>query len=232
MDYKSLEDKTTKIIENLQKLNNNISSLKNKIIMINNINSKLEKNKILKQDAYSNLTFQSNMLKNEYSYYTNIYNVILDKYSKELIELSEYILIILLSLNKLEIENNEKKKIIFNKIIYTKKLTKKTSGNLKEIFTNIINNLKVVNEFIELFNEYIKKLKVKNNDKNLHNNNFEINIKYKKEVICIEYNKYCDKFVKTINYFMECSENVIKQIDSSDLLKFFLNIKLKDNIEN
>ena len=43
MDYGNLEDKTSKIINNLQGLNTNISLLKKKIIMINNINSKLRK---------------------------------------------------------------------------------------------------------------------------------------------------------------------------------------------
>jgi hypothetical protein len=232
MDYNSLEEKTSTIIENLQGLNNNIGLLKKKILMINNINSKLEKNKILKQDANSNLTFQSYMLKNEFSYYTNIYNIIIEKYSKELFELADYILIILVSLNKLEIENNNKKKSIFSKIIFTKKFTKKTSGNLKQLFTSIINNLKVVDEFIQLFNEYIKQIKNQNNDKNLHSDNFEININYKKDIITIEYKKYCDKFIKTINYFMDCSNCVIDQIETSKLLKFFLKLKLKDNVEN
>tara|TARA_B110000285_G_C14675853_1_gene402455 strand:+ start:231 stop:578 length:348 start_codon:yes stop_codon:yes gene_type:complete len=109
MDYNVLENKTTTIIANLQILNQNISVLKNKIIQINNINSKLEKNKILKQESNNNLSFQCDMLKNEFLYYTNIYNIILDKYSKDLYELSEYILIILYSLNKLEIDNTEKK---------------------------------------------------------------------------------------------------------------------------
>ena len=56
MDYKNLEGKTSHVINNLQKLNTNMNLLKKKIIMINNVNSKLEKNKILKQDANSNLS--------------------------------------------------------------------------------------------------------------------------------------------------------------------------------
>ena len=231
MDYTSLNSNTVKIITNLQSLSNNISLLKNKIILINNINSKLEKNKILKQETNNNLNFQCDILKNEYSYYTHIYNIILAKYSKDLYELSDYILIILISLNKLEIDNVEKKQIIFNKIIYTKYITKPTSGKLKEIIVNIINNLKVVDEFIKLFNNYISKLKSDNNKKNLHSNNFELNIKYKKENIVLEYNKYCDKFIKIIDYFMECSNSVIDQIETSKLLKFFLQLKLKDNIK-
>ena len=228
MDYPGLEDKTSKIIDNLQFLKHNIALLKKKIITIQDVNLELEKNKILKQDPDSNLSFQSNMLKNEFSYYTSIYNFITTKYSKELFELSEYILIILVSLNKLEIGNEEKKKNIFSKIIYTKK-DNQNSGNLKNVFLNIINNLKLVDDFIQIFNEYISKLELKNNKKNLHCNNFEIKAKYKKEMIIIEYNKYCDKFVNTTNYFMKCCKKVINQIESSELLKFFLNIKLKDN---
>ena len=229
MDYKNLESNTNKIITNLEILNNNINLLKTKIIFINNINSKLEKNKILKQDVNSNLAFQSIMLRNDFSYYNNIYNIITNKYSKELYELSEYILVILISLNRLEIDNSEKKKNIFNKIINTKKVNKITSGDLKELLTNIINNLKLVDEFIKVFDEYINNLKIQNKDKNLHSNNFELNIKYKKQIITIEYNKYCEKFIKTTDYFKECCECVINQIETSKILTFFLKQKLKDN---
>jgi hypothetical protein len=229
MDYNSLNDKTIKIISNLQILIYSINILKKKIILINKINSKLDKNKILKQELNNNLLFQSYILKNEFTYYTNIYNIIIEKYSKDLYELSEYILIIIISLNKLEI-NIEKKKIIFDKIIYTKQISTKKSGKLNELISNIINNLKVVDEFIYLFNSYIIELKKENTKNNLHNNNFEINIKYKKEKILLEYNKYCDKFIKIINYFMECSDSVINQIETSKLLKFFLKLKLKNNI--
>ena len=229
MDYICLDEKTNKIMDNIETLNSKVTIIKKKILTINNVNQKLEKNKILKQDENSNLAFQSVMLKNEFSYYLNIYNFTKSKYSKELKELSEYILIILVSLNKLEIGNDEKKKEIFNQIIYAKKIDKKTTGDLKDIFNNIINNLKLVDKFIKLFDEYIKQLKTQNNNKNLHSNNFEININYKKEIITIEYNKYCDKFTKTINYFLLCTNNIIDQIETSNLLKFFLNLKLKDN---
>ena len=50
--------------------------------------------------------------------------------------------------------------------------------------------------------------------------------------IVIEYKKHCDKFVKTINYFLECTNNITDLIETSNLLKFFLNLKLKDKSEN
>ena len=227
MNYENIEQKTNKIVENLYTLNNNISKIKRKIGLINKIYSKLEHNKVLRQENNNNkLLFQTNILKNEFSYYKNIYDQILDKYSKEIYELSEYILIILISLNKIEIDNESAKTNIFSKIIYNKKLTNINFAKLSEIINNIINNLKLVDEFIKLFNIYLTKLSKKNNRENIHNNNFELDAKYKKENILLEYNKYCDKFIKVIDYFKECSDSVIDQIETSKLLKFFL--KLKD----
>jgi hypothetical protein len=229
MNYASLDEKTTKIIENIETVNSKLILIKKKIFKIGDVNQNLSKNKILKQDINNNLAFQSIMLKNEFSYYSNIYNFTKSKYFKELSELSEYISIILVTLNKMEIGNIEKKKDIFNKIIHTKISSKETPSVLIDINNKITNNLKLVDKFIKLFEQYIKELKVQNNNKNLHSNNFEININYKKEIVLIEYNKYCNKLLKTIDYFFQCTNNIINQLDTSNLLIFFLNLKLKDN---
>ena len=226
MNYENVQSKTNNIVSNLHKLNNNISNIKKKITLLNKVYLDLEKNKILTQEYSNNkLLFQSSILKNEYYYYKNIYDLILEKYSKELYELSECILIILISLNNLEINNLEEKHNIFSKIIYTKKLDNINFGQLNEIINNIINNLKLVDNFIEIFDIYLTNLKKKNDHNNIHNNPFEISVKYKKETILLEYNKYCDKFIEVIDYFNECSDSVIDQINSSKLLKFLLNLK-------
>jgi hypothetical protein len=225
MNFKLLENNTNNILINLNKLTKNISVLKKKIVMVNNINKKLEENKILKQDNNNNLSFQSDILTNEFYYYTNMYDYILQHYSKELYEITEYILIILISLNKLEIDNNYKKQTVYNKIIFTKRTNKISCGKLKELINSIFNNIKIVEEFIQLFDMYINKLEKDNKDKNIHNNNFELNINYKKEAIVLEYTKYCNKFIKSIDYFKECLESIIKQIEISPLLKFFLKLK-------
>ena len=225
MNFKLLENNTNNILINLNKLTKNISVLKKKIVMVNNINKKLEENKILKQDNNNNLSFQSDILTNEFYYYTNMYDYILQHYSKELYEITEYILIILISLNKLEIDNNDKKQTVYNKIIFTKRTNKISSRKLKELINSIFNNIKIVEEFIQLFDMYINKLEKDNKDKNIHNNNFELNINYKKEAIVLEYTKYCNKFIKSIDYFKECLESIIKQIEISPLLKFFLKLK-------
>ena len=44
MDYHSLDEKTSKIIDNIDTLNNKIGVIKKKISTISNVNQKLEKN--------------------------------------------------------------------------------------------------------------------------------------------------------------------------------------------
>ena len=226
MNYEEIEAKTNTIVTNLYNLNNNISQIKKKINNINKIYQRLGKNKVLVQENSNNkLLFQNNILKNEYTYYKNIYDQILDKYSKEIYELSEYVLIIIISLNKIEIDNQAAKNNIFSKIIYTRKLNHISFGILNEIINNIINNLKLVDEFLKLFDNYLQNLSKRNTQENIHNNTFELTAKYKKENILLEYNKYCDKFIKVIDYYKECSDSVINQIETSKLLKFFLRLK-------
>lgn len=225
IDYNEISKKTDIIIENLNLLDNNINKIKKKIAGISKIYISLESNKILTIDQNDFLIFQTQILKNEYIYYNNLYKLILDKYAVEIYELSEYVIIILISLNKLELTDKAAKKHIFNKIIRTKKTSSINYGKLNQIINSIINNLKLVDEFIKLFDKYITTINSTNKNNNLHNGNYELAILSKKHTILLEYNKYYDRFTKTIAYFKKCSESVIQQIDTSDLLKFFLTYK-------
>ena len=225
IDYNEISKKTDIIIENLNLLDNNINKIKKKIAGISKIYISLESNKILTIDQNDFLIFQTKILKNEYIYYNNLYKLILDKYAVEIYELSEYVIIILISLNKLELKDKAAKKHIFNKIIRTKKTSSINYGKLNQIINSIINNLKLVDEFIKLFDTYITTINSRNKNNNFHNENYELAILSKKHTILLEYNKYYDRFTKTIAYFKKCSESVIQQIDSSDLLKFFLTDK-------
>jgi hypothetical protein len=225
IEYNEISKKTDIIIENLNLLDNNINKIKKKIASINKIYMSIESNKILTVDQNNFLLFQTQILKNEYLYYNNLYKLILDKYTLEIYELSEYIIIILISLNKLELNDDSAKSHIFNKIIHIKKTNTINYGKLNQIINSTINNLKLVDDFIILFNKYINKLNKKNTKDNIHNNNFEISIVNKKNTILLEYNRYYDKFTKIIDYFKLCSESVIHQINTSNLLKFFLTEK-------
>ena len=95
-------------------------------------------------------------------------------------------------------------------------------GKLNEIISATVNNLKLVEQFIKLYEGFLNKT-LKNNEKaNIHNNNFEVTIKNKKESILLEYHKYTQRFEKLIQYFKNGSDSIVNQISTSEVLKFFL----------
>jgi len=226
MNYETITTQSEIIINNLNMMDTNISKIKLKIASINKLYQTLEKNKILVVDeSNSYLIFQMEILKNEYNYYSKMYQLVLNKYKNEIYELSDYVLMILLSLNKLEVGESANKSALFSKIIHVTKIKKISYGKLNEIINSTINNIKLIDAFIQLFDKYINKIVKKNSKNNIHNNNYELSIKNKKETILVEYNKYCSRFLDIINYFKRCSDSIINQIDTSKLIGFFLTEK-------
>ena len=226
MDYPEIIKKTDFIISNLNSLDINISKIKRKINVINRVYQKLIKNKILVNNPDNTyLIFQTKILQNEHRYYKTHYDLILKKYAAEIFELSEYICMVIISLHKLEIDNIPQKNLILGKMISYQKPVRVNYGKLVEMINNTIHNLKLIDEFIKLFNKYVKNTINYNTKVNIHNNNYEQIIINKKKTILLEYEKYCDRFIKLIEYFKKCSESMMQQINSSEFLKFFLSEK-------
>ena len=110
MDYETILSKTNEIINNLHSLDGNIVKIKKKIVHINKVFKRLSQNKILVNDGDNTyLVFQTNILQNEHKYYQNLYNMMIQKYTSEIVELSEYIYG-LISLYKIEIDDVDAKK--------------------------------------------------------------------------------------------------------------------------
>lgn len=226
MNYPEILGKTEFIITNLNSLDTNISKIKRKINLINRVYQKLLKNKVLinnKDNTY--LLFQTQILQNEHQYYKTHYDLILKKYTAEIFELTEYICMVIISLHKLEIDDESSKNLILGKMILYQKPTKINYGKLVEMINNTIHNLKLVDEFIKLFEKYVQNTIKYNNKVNIHNNNYEQAIINKKKTILLEYEKHCDRFIKLIDYFRKCSESIMQQINSSEFLKLFITEK-------
>lgn len=226
MNYPELLEKTEFIITNLNNLDNNISTIKKKINLINRVCQKLLKNKVLVNNPENTyLVFQTQILQNEHRYYKTNYDLILKKYAAEIFELSEYICMVILSLHKLEIDDVNSKNLILGKMISFQKPTRINYGKVTEMINNTIHNLKLVEEFVQLFNKYVQNTVKYNKKANIHNNNYEQTILNKKKTVLVEYEKHCDRFIKLIDYFKKCSESIMQQINSSEFLKFFLTEK-------
>lgn len=218
-----LSTKINKILSLIRKIEIFIEKIKNKVSEINTIYIEFEFNKNLiftKTNSY--LKFQVELLNNEKAYYTKVKKTIVRKLSTELYEISEYIIIILISMENLDINKREEIKQIMTKIIKIKKKHKYNSSQLVEMVNSTNHNIQLVADFIQLFDNYIHGLDIISKQKNFHCKTLRLNLTNKKNHIVIEYEKYCEQLKETINYFVGCSDAISFQIDNNKLLSFFI----------
>lgn len=223
MNKEDINIKVTKIMKTIELLETTIDKIQKKIADINDIYMRFEFNNTLSlKKTNSYLTFQAHLLQNEKLYYTNIKKIILNKLSKEIYEIAEYSLLILISLNNINIENELAKKNLMKKITKIKKYKKVTSNKIIELINCVLKNLTLINEFLELIENYINQVQNQTKQKNIHSKNFKISIMTRKNHILLEYTKYCDQLKELIDYFLECSNSIISQLKKQDIFKFFI----------
>lgn len=226
LDSEEINTKITKIMNTIELLENTIEKIQQKVAEINEVYMRFEFNKTLSLNKTNSfLKFQVDLLQNEKIYYKKIKNIILKKLSSEIFDIAQYSLLILISLNDINIENNTAKKNIMNKIVKIKKYKKATSGKIIELINNTLKNLALINEFLELIQKYINQVQEETEKKNIHTKNFKISIMNRKNHILLEYTKYCDQMKEIIEYFLGCSHSITTQLEKQELFKFFIDEK-------
>lgn len=218
-----LSTKINKFLSSIRKIEIFIEKIKNKIAEINAIYIEFEFNKNLaftKTNSY--LKFQVEILNNEKTYYMKVKKTLVRKLSTEMYEISEYIIIILISMENLDINRKEEIKQIMGKIIKIKKKVNYNSSQIVELVNSTSHNIQLVSDFLKLFDDYIHELDTISKQKNLHCKTLNISLSNKKNHIVIEFNKYCDQLKETLNYFVGCSDAISFQIDNNKLLSFFI----------
>ena len=212
LNVDELNTKITKIFAVMNVLSDKSEAVQKKMIDIRKIVLKFQENKTLTlHQTNSYLQFQRDLLCNEKSYYDNMKGILLEKMSKEMIEIYDYIIMILTSLENLEIEHEEDKHNIIKKMVIFKNLETIDCSNIIQLINATVNNLELIHQFIELFNSYIEETSRRNSIDNIHCNNFNSTLYNKKNHITLEYNKYCEQLRDLIDYFLGCSEAIEKQ---------------------
>ena len=219
----NISTKINKILSSIRKIEIFIEKIKHKIAEINAIYIEFEFNKNLafsKTNSY--LKFQVELLNNEKAYYTKVKKTIVSKLSAELYEISQYIIIILISMENLDINRGDEIKQIMTKIIKIKKKDKYNSSQLVEMVNSTNHNIELVSDFLTLFDDYVDSLDNISKQKNFHCKTLKLSLSNKKNHIVLEYEKYCEQLKETLNYFVGCSDAISFHIDNNKLLSFFI----------
>lgn len=226
LDADMISNKTNFIMKVLKKIDSKVEEIDRKITEINHIYIQYEFNKNLKlEQANSYLKFQVDFLFNEKKYFTNIKKYFLKKFVEELYGISDYIILILISIEDLDIGYIEEKDNIMNKIIKVSQQKNINSGKITELVNIILNNLKLSNDSIKLFEKFIITSHNQNRKKNIHSKNFKINLMNKKNHLELENKKYTQQLDILINYFFDFAKSIDLQLDKQKLLHFFVNNK-------
>jgi hypothetical protein len=227
INYDDINTKINKLFKVLGSMDTEIENINKQIWKINNIYMINEFNKNLKLDkSNSYLKFQVDLLKNEKKYYLQIKKIFTYKFVKELYEINDDIILLIITIDNLDFDYNESKKNIMKKIL-------KISSNKKDINFNkiielvniIINNLELLDKLIKLFENYILDIVEKNKNDNIHSKTFRVNLMNKKNHLNLEYIKFCNQLDLLVNYFNDFATCIKLQLNKQELLNFFVNTK-------
>ena len=217
-----LEESIKTIFNTINNIEGVVEKINKKIINVKQVIQKFENNKNLSLDqTNSYLTFQINLLTNEKNYYNSIKNIILDKLYSEVLEIYNYVTMILTSIENLEIEHQEDKHNINKKIVIYKKEDIIDCSHMLMLINITINNINLIKSFVDLFEDYIQKTFKQASEDNIHCNNFNSTLENKKNHIFLEYKKYNTQLEELIKYFVDCTE----YIENQEIINFLIEKK-------
>ena len=221
LDTEDLTNKVNNIFECFNHIDIKINKMHKKVSEINKVYLKFHMNKTLTmKQSNSFLRFQMHLLENEKNYYKTISRVLNNKLNSEIFNIAESIIMILGSIENIEIEHSQEKSFIMKKIVVFRKHHNLDSTKTMQLINSTINNFTLIKDFIDLFKKYIEETNEKNVKENIHCNNFKINLENKKDHLVLEYNKYCHQIKELVNYFFECTKSIDEQLKHQEILKF------------
>ena len=203
----------------IDKLKATVEKVQSKIVEINKKVYQFKQNSLLDTNNVD-LSFQIALLNNEKMYYGEVMRVIETKLFSELSSIYEKILMLITSRETLDIEHDEEKNNIIQNV---RKFVRPDAISCAEVISLAscsVTNLDLINKFVALFDEYIKRLQTEHKQQNIHCANLTVSLTNRKSHIEVEHRKYSQQLDDLINYFVECSKSIAKQLEHQELLHF------------
>lgn len=202
MESKTPLEKLDVIFDSTNNLQSIVDTIQSKIKSLNKVYLEFQMKKTIHSQSTSGfLKFQTELLSNEYSYYKRLRNILTVKLYNEVYEIYDGVKMILTSIDNLEIDDCDRKNELMKRVKYTKKPSFVDSAHMKKIVENTLTNIKVINDYLQIFDTFIKNTHSKNKKQNNHCNNLVISLKNKRYHIFLEYQKYKDELEELIDYF-------------------------------
>ncbi len=210
----SYEEKINTLNENIKKIDQNVSDLMTKSneikmkidMLVNKVNLKLENSTQL-------LQFQQSIIINEINYFKNLKSILLMNVNNQLYDLSENISFLTMSVVNIykDISSNEKRQIA---------MTHKHDSFIK-IVSDINANFDYIKEMLANFQKYNQELTKEMTDGNFHCKTLQKDMENIYNHINTEYLKYVHNASQRIEYYVEFSNKISEQLDSTKISEFY-----------
>jgi hypothetical protein len=203
----------------IDKLKATVEKVQSKIVEINKKIYKFKQNALLDTNSVD-LSFQISLLNNEKSYYSELMRTIETKLFADLSLLYEKVLMLITSLETLDIEHDEEKN---NIILNVRKFARPDTISCTEVISLAsctFANLDLINKFVGLFSNYIQTLQDEHKQQNIHCAHLTVTLTNRKNHIEIEHRRYSQELDDLIGYFVDCTKSVARQLEHQDLLLF------------
>jgi hypothetical protein len=210
----SYEEKINTLNENIKKIDQNVTDLMTKSneikvkidMLVNKVNLKLENSTQL-------LQFQQSIIINEINYFKNLKSILLMNVNNQLYDLSENISFLTMSVVNIykDISSGDKRQIA---------MTHKHDTFMK-IVSDINANFAYIKEMLANFLVYNTQLTKEMTDGNFHCKTLQKDMENIYNHINTEYLKYVHNASQRIEYYVEFSNKISEQLDSTKISEFY-----------
>ena len=206
-----------KLDRNIEKINRKIDDI-TKAYFRYSYNMSLQEN-----ESNSYLKFQIELLKNEKNYYKKVKKSLKEKLVSDIYVIAESIIMLLGSIENIHVDKIEEKNAIIKKVNTLKNYDSKIeTSEVLELVNSTLYNLDLIESFISIFEEFIKDTIKQNLRENLHCNNFKVTLENKQQHIVLELQKFNNKLEELVEYFLNCTNELNKQLEHQKLLDFLV----------
>ena len=190
-----------------------------KIVEISKKIHKFNQNSLLDIDNLY-LSFQIALLTNEKAYYSKMVQLIEEKLYNDLVRIYEKIMMLITSLETLDIEHDEEKNNIIQSVCKVQRTNSISCTEVINLASCSLSNLQLVKRFIDLIEAYTQKLETEHQRENIHCANLTLTLHMRKRHIEVEHHKYQEQLKDLVTYFIDCTEAICKQLQHQDVLAF------------
>jgi chromosome segregation ATPase len=216
--------KIVKIQSNIEKLDEKMETVANKIQEVKKVIADLQSRKTLytNDDPVKELQFQILLLTNDRNYLAQAKKLFIAKINDDYFELASELVLLVSTMASLEFKDSTDDDSLIKKIQTVKKNPDVTTSfkTLGEIVQSLVNNLDLIRHFLMEFDSYINGMRTKVASEIYHCSGLHPELLFKHQSIHLEYTKFSNMVKSLTEYYSDLSGVLLSQAHNMKIADF------------